>query len=292
MRISDISPSKKQAVRLRDGRQLTWHEAGASSGYPVIFCTGAGMSGSLVFGSHQLSALSLRLLAVDRPGIGDSDPHPHKTFTSWCDDIAELLQCQKIEAQPLALGFSQGAPFAFALAHRGITKALAIVAGQDDFSNVQSRNKLPPQAAHFVERVQARDQQFLEGLAQIATADGFFDLIVSMSSRRDQELYTAEPFASAYRSCLREGFRAGPQGYIGDLVNALGQWPFAAESITCPADFWYGKQDANPTHSPDWGAALSHRFQKHTYSLLEGEGGSLLWTRTEEILRRLATHIA
>lgn len=287
MQRSDLPTTKKHQLRLPDGRQLTWYEYGPASGQPLLFCTGAGMSGSLGFGAASLQALNIRVIAPDRPGLGGSDPHPEKTLSSWCRDTAELLASQKITA-PLCLGFSQGAPFAFALAHAGMVKALAIVSGQDDFAHAPVRAMLPPPAADFVEKVQSKNSEYLDGLARIASAEGFFQLILSMSSERDQSLYATEQFRSAYLRCLVEGFGPGPAGYIQDLVNALNPWPFAVEQIRVPVNFWYGELDANPTHSPDFGKTLSRRLPLHTHSLLKGEGGSLLWTRSDDILGKLA----
>jgi len=285
-----LTPQRKNSLRLKDGRRLAWYEWGPVTGHPVLFCTGAGMSGSLGFGAAQLDSLHLKLLSIDRPGLGDSDPHPGKTLLSWCDDVAELLENQKIEA-PLCVGFSQGAPFAFALASRGMVKALAIVSGQDDFNDPGVASLLPPQVAGFVQLVQSRDAKFLDEFARTANADGFFHLIVSMSSEKDRSLYDSEPFKSAYLRCLKEGFRLGPSGYIQDFLNVMAPWPFDVRRINVPVDFWYGEQDTNATHSPNFGATLSKKLPNHTYTLFKEEGGSLLWTRAEEILRKLATKL-
>jgi hypothetical protein len=40
-------------------------------------------------------------------------------------------------------------------------------------------------------------------------------------------------------------------------------------------------------HSPDHGATLARRFARAGRHLLEGEGGSILWTRASEILTSL-----
>lgn len=285
-----LNPQRENFLQLKDGRRFAWYEWGPVSGYPVLFCTGAGMSGSLGFGAAQLESLHLRLFSIDRPGLGNSDPHPEKTLLSWCDDVAEILGHQKIEA-PLCVGFSQGAPFAFVLASRGMLKALAIVSGQDDFSDPRVASLLPPHAARFVQLVQSRDPKFLDELARTANADGFFHLIVSMSSEKDRSLYASEPFKSAYLRCLREGFRLGSSGYIQDLLNVMAPWPFDVCRITIPVDFWYGELDTNATHSPNFAATLSKKLPNHTYTLFKEEGGSLLWTRAEEILRKIATRV-
>jgi pimeloyl-ACP methyl ester carboxylesterase len=67
-------------MTLSDGRILAWYEWGPHAGVPVLFCTGAAMSGWLGFGSDCLADAGLRLMAVDRPGSGRSHPHPHTTL--------------------------------------------------------------------------------------------------------------------------------------------------------------------------------------------------------------------
>src|SRR3712207_1502001 len=108
-----VTPPERQAtMQLHDGRRLAWFEWGPADGLPVLFCTGAGMSGWLGFGTSQLSELGLKLIAIDRPGLGLSDPHPNKTLDSWVDDTRELIQTQGVHPV-LADGFSQEAPSAF-----------------------------------------------------------------------------------------------------------------------------------------------------------------------------------
>ena len=73
------------------------------------------MSGSVAFGAGHLHELDLRLIAFDRPGLGCSDAHPDKTLSSWVDDIEQLILA-RVLGNATAVGFSQGAPFALALA--------------------------------------------------------------------------------------------------------------------------------------------------------------------------------
>ena len=50
-----------------DGRRVGWTEHG--DGEPVVFCNGAAMSGSFVF-----DAPGVRLICIDRAGLGRSGP--------------------------------------------------------------------------------------------------------------------------------------------------------------------------------------------------------------------------
>jgi pimeloyl-ACP methyl ester carboxylesterase len=284
-------PERRDTLRLKDGRVLAWSEWGPVDGLPVLFCTGAAMSGALGFGADALAELGVRLLAIDRPGLGASSPHPEKTFASWVDDTHQLLTAKGLR-DVTAVGFSQGAPFALALAGRGLVKAVAIVSGQDDLAHPRMAPLLHPEVAGMVRSARQDPAGFEQAFARMATPDGLWQLIVGMSGERDRALYVSESFGEAYQRALREGFSQGAQGYARDLVNALGPWLVEPEHIPVRVDLWYGGLDTSTVHSPDFGATLAARLPNATHTVDAEEGGSILWTRARDILVRLRSHVA
>jgi pimeloyl-ACP methyl ester carboxylesterase len=249
------------------------------------------MSSSLGFGATHLPALGLRLLAIDRPGLGLSDPHPNKTLSSWVDDVRELINIRNLHPI-LAVGFSQGAPFTFALAEARLVEAIAIVSGQDELSHPSSRPLLHPDVAQMVAAVEQDAVAFEQHFSQIATWKGLWQLIVNISAECDRALYLNDSFSQAYQRCLQEGFFQGARGYARDLVNAVSAWSFALEDITIPVDLWYGGLDTSPVHSPDFGVTLAARLPQATHILDPNEGGSILWRRSHDILSKLKSHVS
>jgi pimeloyl-ACP methyl ester carboxylesterase len=283
----DVRPPERRAhVTLSDGRRLAWSEWGRPDGRPIVFCAGAGCSGALGFGAAALSTLGLRLLAIDRPGLGASDPHPAKTFASWADDLTELIAQQALR-EVAVVGFSQGAPFALALAARGLVRSAAIVSGQDELAHPRVTPTLHPDVQQMVRTVASDPAAFEAHFASIATADVLWELSVGMSAEIDRAIYTQEPFASAYRTALREGFAQGAQGYARDLANAFLPWPFSVETIGIPVTVWYGGHDTSGVHSPDHGATLAARIPGATRIVAPEDGGAVLWTRAADILGAL-----
>jgi pimeloyl-ACP methyl ester carboxylesterase len=278
-------------MRLRDGRVLAWSEWGPLDGLPVVFCTGAGMSGWLGFGASSLPELSLRLLAIDRPGLGASDPHPDKTLDSWVEDTRQWMQVNQLH-RLTAVGFSQGAPFAFALAAAGLVEAVAIASGQDELTHPRVRPLLHPDVERMVAAVQQDAAAFERHFAEIATAEVLWQLIHGMSSGHDRALYESNEFGTAYQRALREGFSQGAEGYARDLANVIGSWPFTLESITAPVDLWYGGLDSSTVHSPDFGVMMASRLPNAWHELDSHAGGSILWTRGHDILAQLKSHLS
>jgi pimeloyl-ACP methyl ester carboxylesterase len=284
-------PERQTTMQLNDGRKLAWSEWGPVDGVPVLFCTGAGMSGSLGFGTNYLSQLGLRLIAIDRPGLGLSTPHPNKTLSSWADDTQELIQAHNLD-NVLAVGFSQGAPFALTLAGCRLVKAIAIVSGQDELSHPRLQPLLHPDVAKMVTAIGQDAVEFERQFAQIATADGLWQLIINMSAECDRSLYQSDIFAQAYQQALQEGFAQGVHGYTRDLVNALSLWPIKLEDINVPVDLWYGALDTSTVHSPDFGATLALRLPNVSHIVDPQQGSSILWRRARDILAKLKSYVS
>lgn len=271
---------------LRDGRPVGWAEWGAVDGAPVVFCTGAGMSSSFGFGFAALRELGVRLVCVDRAGLGRSAPDPAKSFASYAADVAAVLS-QLGVARPRALGFSQGGPFAVALAAAGVVSRIALVSATDELARASMRPLLVPDIARMVDAIAADAPGFEAAFAANADADGLWALVLGMSAPGDRAIYEQPAFAAAYRRALHEGFAQGAAGYVRDLVLATSPWPTPPEAISLPVQLWYGALDTSPVHSPDMGATLARRFPHATRHVLADEGGALLWTRSRDLLADL-----
>ncbi|GGO36391.1 hypothetical protein GCM10008949_40220 [Deinococcus humi] len=255
----------------------------------MVFCTGAAMSGALGFGADRLGALDVRLIVPDRPGLGRSDPHPEKTLDSWVADVQCLLHTTRLQ-KVRVVGFSQGAPFALALAGADLVGAAALVSPQDDLRHPALTPLLLPDVADMVNAIATDPDGFEAAFASFATAEGLWNLILGMSGERDRLVYLDSTFHAAYRQTLDEGFVRGARPYARDLVNALGSWPYQPEEMCVPVDLWFGGQDTSTVHSPDFGVILAKRLPHAKRFLDVNEGGSILWTRAHEILERLLAH--
>jgi pimeloyl-ACP methyl ester carboxylesterase len=289
MHVFVTRPERQESLRLPDGRSFAWSEWGPEDGLPVLFCTGAAMSGWLGFGAGDLPDLGMRLLAIDRPGLGRSDPDPAKTLVSWADDVRALIRARELGA-PVVVGFSQGAPFALALAARRLVHAVAIVSGQDQLAHPRVKPLLHPEVAAMLAAVEEDAAGFERHFSQMATAEGMWQLILGMSGEQDRRLYQDEAFGREFGRALQEGFAQGAGGYARDLAVALGAWPFEPEGIDVPVDLWYGGRDTSPVHSPDFGATLASRLRHASHTLDPDQGGSILWTRARDILATLKAH--
>ena len=279
-------PTRVGTTELRDGRRLGWAEWGSEAGTPVLFFGGAAMGRSLGVGADVLDRLGVRLISLERPGLGDSDPQPDRTLADWPRDVREFVAARGLDAVRL-VGFSMGAPFALACAAEGLPVAVAIVSGQDDLRHPAFQDMLDPQVAALLDAV-ADDPAAVEAFfASSADAEMLWALITTYSSPVDLAVYKAPAFEAASRHALALGFAQGAAGYARDFVLATGIWPFNVETIGVPVDLWYGGHDTSTVHSPDHGAELARRIPTARRHLIPEAGGSVLWTHAEQILETL-----
>lgn len=279
-------PSQLGAVSLRDGRALAWAQWGRHDGWPVLFFSGAAMGRTLAFATDRLDALGIRLIAIDRPGIGGSDGAPGRTFDGWVDDVRQLVGALDVRAHDL-VAYSMGAPFAYACAAAGLPRGLAVVAGQDDLHDPAHGPRLDRHLRQLLAQLSADAAGFEHDFRAQASPELIWRLTVETSSERDRAVYLAPAFATAFRQSLDEGFARGAAGYARDFALAAGPWPFELERIAIPVALWYGVQDASTVHSPDSGGRLVQRIRHASRHLIGDAGGSLPWTNGEQILAAL-----
>lgn len=282
----NLTNTRQYSMQLADGRHLCWYESGPENGFPVLFCTGAGMSGSLGFGLDLLDSLNIRLITPDRAGLGYSSQHPQKSLQSFAMDIQALLISLHIQHFSV-VGFSQGAVFAMALAYYSSPISLSLISGQDQFEYPTTRALLKNDVIDMQEKAIHTPDELSDWLLRNVTPQWLLAFILNCSAEADQQVYSEAYFLESYSECMEHAFNQGNQGYVQDLLISLQIWPFIPEDIHCPVSLWYGELDVSAVHSPDFGQTLATRFPNCEHFLLPDEGGSLLWTQAKQILVHL-----
>ncbi|OJJ49545.1 hypothetical protein ASPZODRAFT_59243 [Penicilliopsis zonata CBS 506.65] len=102
------------------GRTIAFSEVGDPKGYVVLCCLGMGLTRYLMAFYDELArTLKLRLVTLDRPGVGESGPYLDEPGNplSWPDDVAIVCNHLKVTKFSI-LAHSAGAIYALATALR------------------------------------------------------------------------------------------------------------------------------------------------------------------------------
>lgn len=277
-------------VRLLDGRRIGYQEYGDREGSPTFFFHGW-IGSRLDFAPNDDIAreLGLRVVAVDRPGCGESDFQQGRRLLDWPDDVSELAESLGFDRFAIC-GHSFGGPYVAACAYRladRITSA-AIVAGISPVSFKGATRGMPA----FV-----RLALWLGGNAPVLTRP-YVALMAKMvnspdsiskaigSILPDEELALLDtPRFDGFFENFDEMVKNGSKGAYWDARAFLGEWEFECADIKTPVSLFYGTDDRNvPIQMGEYyGAALPHSAA----TFYDGEGHFIMYSRAHEILRTL-----
>jgi pimeloyl-ACP methyl ester carboxylesterase len=105
-----------KTVKAKDGRDLAYFEVGDPHG-PLVIHNHGGPSSRIearLF-ADSASKNRLRLVCVDRPGIGQSSPQITRTYSDWADDLTTIADALGYREFGVT-GWSEGGPWALAAA--------------------------------------------------------------------------------------------------------------------------------------------------------------------------------
>jgi pimeloyl-ACP methyl ester carboxylesterase len=98
------------------GRTVAWTTYGDPTGAPVVYFHGAGGSRlEAAYLDADAAAAGLRVLSIDRPGCGRTDPMPSRTLLRSVADLGAVLDAEQVSRFAVS-GLSAGAMYAWATA--------------------------------------------------------------------------------------------------------------------------------------------------------------------------------
>src|SRR5439155_4981444 len=111
-------PRHEGVVRVGRRRVLGYAEFGDASGRLVLWHHGTpGARRQIpVTARRAAERLGLRLVSVERPGVGDSTQHRYQCIRDWADDAAKVVDHFGHDRFAV-VGLSGGGPYALACAH-------------------------------------------------------------------------------------------------------------------------------------------------------------------------------
>jgi pimeloyl-ACP methyl ester carboxylesterase len=250
-------PLRDDAIRLSDGRQLAYAEWGDPQGAPVFLFHGTPLSRLYCPDEAVTAASRVRLLTVDRLGIGRSDVLPRRTFADWPGDLSELADALGIERFG-AVGWSAGGPYAAACAARIPARLTGVGIGAS--RHLSQFNFVENPAAY--EGLKADDRKLYE-LAQQdpdaaaraaveadeewvrALRDNPETWLSGVELPQADQWYLEDPERRrSFLEAVQESVRQGPEAFAWEEIDVFLSWGFRLADIAVEVHVFYGEQDA------------------------------------------------
>lgn len=272
--------STDKTIQLHDGRTLGFIEYGSATGKVMFYFHGhPGSRLEARFLADEAVKADIRLIGVDRPGMGLSTYKARRSLLDWTDDVIEVADCLHIDRFAV-VGFSGGGPYALACAYKIPNRLIScgIVSGVGHTSLFLSfLSKWLPWLILPLTKRALQDEEHAKEL-------------LTRASRRwvepDQKALSIPGVAEIMAASLAEAVKQGTKGaaYDGTLIGSR-NWGFKLEDITWSnLSLWHGEQDTQIPVTAVRTLAKRLITCKTTYYPNEGHI-SLIVNRGKEILR-------
>lgn len=277
----NISTKNVSSFLLPDGRNLGFAEYGVASGKPVLFFHAAPGSSYVHKDMAEMAAqCGVRLIGVDRPGYGLSDPHSDRTFLSWANDIENLTDKLEI-AQFSIIGFSGGCPHALACAYKlpervqQVALVAALVPGVTE--------GIPAMVSGLYALAKSNPDELRRTFASLApSAAALLGVVAASVGDCDKKVVT-ERAAELERDYTRT-LQCGIEGIASDYIVFSGSLGFSLEGIGAKVLLWSGTADQNTP--PAMVQSLASQLSNSKIFMLPDEGHLALYKHWDEILKQ------
>lgn len=277
-------PRFEGTIRLADGRRLGFAEFGPPTGRPVLWFHGTpGARRQIAPDARTLAEeANVRIVSVERPGIGDSTPHAYARLIDFAEDIEQLGDALGIGRFAVA-GLSGGGPYALACAHEmpdrvavvAVLGGVAPAVGPEAATGGAS--SLMRLAAPLVRRSTGPLGGAMRGLVRVLEpfADPAIDLFARAMPPGDKEVLTEPRIRRMFQEDLLLGARHNMHAIFFDVQLFGRHWGFAVEDVEVPVFLRYG--DADNIVPAEHGQHLADLLPNASLRVYTGEGhlGSL-----------------
>lgn len=283
-------PRLDSSVRMPDGRRIGVAEFGAPAGRPLLWFHG------IPGGRHQVppavrsraADFGVRVIAIERPGIGKSSKHLYKRIRDFAADVDVVLDSLGID-EFAVVGMSGGGAYAQAVAHQ-MPERVVSLALLCSVAPAIGDHKAPGGAVNDLARtfrvpmiyVRRPMGTVLWGVIQALkpVANPVFDFACDRMPESDGEIMRDPATRRMFLTDLVGNSRRQCQAVLNDATLMGRHWGFDIRDIRVPTRVWMGTEDriVPPEHGRHLAAVIPdaelevHEGAGHLAGFGYGEG--------------------
>ena len=291
----DLVPHDAGTVTLLGGRRLAYASYGDPHGAPLFHFhghPGSRLEAALLH--EEALRAGVRLIGVDRPGMGRSDRQPERRIVDWPTDVEQLADGLGLDRFAVQ-GISGGGPYAAvvgaALGDRLSSVTLissaapaGLGAGAGDLAVNELQARLTRWAPWLLDAAFARMSRSITHARGRSDPASVGRSAIEGLPPVDRAALDPEHRAARYGESLVEAFRRGRRGAAWDARLLSRSWGFDVASIRVPSvQIWQGGLDRNV--APATGELLASAIPDATLHFCPAEGHiSVAFEHAEEII--------
>lgn len=238
-------------VRLDDGRKLAFAAYGEPTGRTVFWFHGTPGARWQIppDAPSEARQRNIRLIGVDRPGIGASTHHRNRTLLSWTNDIRQL--CEHLAVDDFAcIGLSGGGPYTLACAHEFPSRmvvgvSLGGVGPTDGQLEAPGYGRLMSTLMHTIKRTRVPTGYVLSRVVRPLRplVSPIFDLYVNFGPQEDRAVFEQPEMKQMFCHDIVMATENSIRGPVFDVSLFAQPWGFSPSDITIPIRLWHGDAD-------------------------------------------------
>ena len=239
-------------VKLKDGRNLGYADLGNPEAKPLLHFHGfPGSRLEAAIFADRVVQNNVRLIGVDRPGMGLSDFKKDRTILDWPDDVVELADALGIDNFAIE-GISGGGPYAAACAYKIPDRltTCGIISGLGPIDlEVEEEIKSIRRLSFIIRRMPWLFKLMISfqsrGLKDLEKAERKMRETIKKFPEQDRKVMDDPKLLSLFIRESAEAFHQGNEGafYEGRLYAK--PWGFSLEDISpkLKVYIWHGEVD-------------------------------------------------
>lgn len=276
-------------ILLKDGRKLGYAVYGDVRGKPIFYFHGWPTSR---FHAADLNTLAkknhIKLISIDRPGIGLSDFKKTRTLLDWPDDVVELADQLHIKTFGV-IGVSGGGPYAAACAYKipqRLIKTVIVVGIAPTY--VPKLLEGMPFLTKFGWVNYAKYPLLRKGATLLHYINAKYGPSLGLhrfmfGAKKDRQALSDPKIREGIRRGYKETFRTGYKGAEQDLELYTNDWGFKLTDIKAKVFLFFGEADQNVPIA--MGKYYHSKIKNSKLFTYLDEGHLIAKTHAEEILK-------